>query len=100
MLTWFWHRYVLRHTMIHHPAIAPTYRTPGGINVFEQDKFEIPIAHWKCSCGTGEIWEDRDMEYVLVSLSLLVAGGTAVLGGIVGEHIRRRRKDRHDARTP
>lgn len=49
-----WHRYALRHEVTKHDAIQPTYRTPGGINVFEQTEFKIPVAHRKCSCG--KIW--------------------------------------------
>jgi hypothetical protein len=51
---WVWHAYVLRHTVTRHDAIQPTYRSPGGINVYEQTEFTIPVAHRKCSCG--EIW--------------------------------------------
>ena len=88
MITWLWHRFVLRHKMTHHPAIQPTYRTVSGINVYEQTKFAIPIAHWECSCGNGEIWEDRDLEYVLMPLGLLVGCGVLTFAGIAFAHWR------------
>jgi hypothetical protein len=57
---WRWHQFVLQHTVTYHPAIRPdeVIRDKSGkpaINVFVQDKFEVPVEHRTCSCG--EMWE-------------------------------------------
>lgn len=50
---WF-HRYVLKHTVTRHDARRPTRVTPGGIAIYEQNTFHVPVKHDRCSCG--EIW--------------------------------------------
>jgi hypothetical protein len=55
-MIWIWHRYVLRHKVTFHPAIKPSavIRDENGrptINVFQQDTFQRPDAHYECSCG-------------------------------------------------
>jgi hypothetical protein len=52
-LRWLWHRYVLKHEVERKGAILPDRRI-GGINVYEQEVFRVPMAHWECSCG--ETW--------------------------------------------
>lgn len=55
-MTRLWHRLVLRHAVVFHPALKPdkVIRDDGGqalINVFEQDTFQRADAHYECSCG-------------------------------------------------
>ncbi len=49
---WF-HRWVLHHTITHHDAQRPNH-TVGSIAIHEQDIFQAPVKHDKCSCG--EMW--------------------------------------------
>jgi hypothetical protein len=51
-----WHQYVKGHTIEYHPPIKPTsvMRSREGkpmINVYEQDTFQRPDAHYECNCG-------------------------------------------------
>jgi hypothetical protein len=39
---------VLRHRVVKYKGIQPTYRTAGGINVFEQDTFQAPGPYREC----------------------------------------------------
>jgi hypothetical protein len=51
-----WHQYVKGHCVVYHPPLTPD-KVIGDIqgrpliNVFEQDTFWRPDAHYECNCG-------------------------------------------------
>jgi hypothetical protein len=54
-----WHQYVKGHTITYHQPLRPDEVIRGDegsplINVYEQDTFQRPDAHYECSCG--ETW--------------------------------------------
>jgi hypothetical protein len=51
--SWVWHKYVLRHNVVKHGAIAPDYTMGGAINVFVQDTFQRPDEHHECLTCRG-----------------------------------------------
>jgi hypothetical protein len=51
-----WHQYVQGHSLVFHEALRPDSQISDGygkllINVYNQDTFQRPDAHYECNCG-------------------------------------------------